>query len=337
MRKLLLRSESLVALTIVIVSVLIAILNPRFLSVSMLFNILRSGTVMGIFAISTTMIIIYGGVDVSFTYIAACSMYLTVRILLSLHYHGSVFVPFVVSGALGACFGLVNAFFISQFKLPTLLVTLGTSLLIQGAVVFFVGSEHIIDLPGHLLDFSKAALATIHTATGAASSLHPAILFTAFFALVGWFLLRKTLFGRGIYAIGGSRDAAQRSGLNIRAIEYALFGFAGLCAGVDGIIYASLNRQANPHLMVGDELTVIAAVVLGGASVSGGRGGVPGALLGVLLITLLNNSLVLVGVGTEWQKVVIGAVIIAGTALPILLSKVHPYRGGMVIRSRIAE
>lgn len=331
MRRLLFKSETIVALTIVIMIMVICSFNPAFFSIGTLFNILRSSIVMGIFAVSTMMVIIYGGVDISFTYIAACAMYLSIRLLVSIGYTGTPVLLFVLSGIIGLCFGLMNAFFISQFKLPTLIVTLGIGAAIQGFVVFFVGSEHIIDLPGHLLDFSRAGFLATKLPTGATVSLHPAILITMAFAVIVWFLLKKTIFGRGIYAIGGSREAAERSGLNIRSIEYALFGLVGFCAGIGGMVYACLNRQANPHLIVGSEMDVIAAVVLGGASITGGRGTVGGALLGVLLIVILNNSLILIGIPSEWQKVVIGAVIIIGTTLPILQAKSRQKHGDLTV------
>ncbi len=114
-----------------------------------------------------------------------------------------------------------------------------------------------------------------------------------------WLLLDFTMLGRGIYALGGSREAAERAGFNIRRIQYFIYGTVGLLAGIAGIIYASLNRQANPQELVGTELNVIAAVVLGGASLTGGRGTVIGSLLGVALVVIMNNSLVLIGVPSD--------------------------------------
>ena len=125
-------------------------------------------------------------------------------------------------------------------------------------------------------------------------------------AVIVWFLLKYTMLGRGIYALGGSREAAERAGFNIPRIQYFIYGTVGFLAGIGGIVYASLNRQANPQELVGTELNVIAAVVLGGASITGGRGTVIGTLLGVALVVIMNNSLVLIGVPSEWQRVVIG-------------------------------
>ena len=121
--------------------------------------------------------------------------------------------------------------------------------------------------------------------------------------------------------MGGAREAAERAGFNIRSNQFIIYGFVGLVSGIGGMIVATLFRQANPFSIVGTELDVIAAAVLGGASIAGGRGTVIGTLIGVLLITIVNSSLVLLGIPSEWQKVVVGFLILVGTAIPILQSK----------------
>jgi simple sugar transport system permease protein len=121
--------------------------------------------------------------------------------------------------------------------------------------------------------------------------------------------------------LGGAREAAERAGFNISKIQYFIYGTVGLFAGIAGIIYASLNRQANPQELVGTELNVIAAVVLGGASLTGGRGTVIGTILGVALVVIMNNSLVLIGIPSTWQRVAIGIIILIGTGLPALQAK----------------
>ena len=133
---------------------------------------------------------------------------------------------------------------------------------------------------------------------------------------------------RGIYALGGSREAAERAGFNIPRIQYFIYGTVGFLAGIGGIIYASLNRQANPQELVGSELNVIAAVVLGGASITGGRGTVIGTILGVVLVVTMNTSLILIGVPSEWQRVVIGLIILIGTGLPALQAQRSAKRAG---------
>lgn len=126
------------------------------------------------------------------------------------------------------------------------------------------------------------------------------------------------MIGRGIYAIGGNREVAERSGFNVRRIEHVIYGMVGVFASVAGVTQVALYRNANPAALMGAELEVIAAVVLGGAAITGGYGRVTGALLGLFLITILKSSLVLVGIPSEWQKVAVGIALIVGISVPAI-------------------
>jgi len=168
--------------------------------------------------------------------------------------------------------------------------------------------------------FARSTLVRIPLERGVAN-LHPAILITIGVIVVVWLLLKYTMLGRGIYALGGAREAAERAGFNVPRIQYFIYGFVGLLSGIAGMTFGSMARQANPQDIVGLELNVIAAVVLGGAQLTGGRGTVIGTILGVMLVVIANNSLVLVGVPTVWQRVVIGLIILVGTGLPALQAR----------------
>ena len=148
--------------------------------------------------------------------------------------------------------------------------------------------------------------------------LHPAVLMVVVLAVVVWLLLKYTMLGRSIYALGGAPEAAERAGFNVVRIQYFIYAFVGLLSGIAGMTFGSLARQANPQDIVGMELNVIAAVVLGGATLTGGRGTVIGTLLGVILVVIANNSLILIGVPTVWQRVVIGVIILIGTGIPAI-------------------
>ena len=123
-------------------------------------------------------------------------------------------------------------------------------------------------------------------------------------------LLRQTLLGRGIYALGGAPEAARRAGFNLRRIQLFIFALLGALAGIVGIIHASNMRNANPFDLAGLELTVIAAVVVGGADITGGKGSVLGTILGVFLLVIIGNSLLLVGLPTVWHNVAVGGVLL---------------------------
>lgn len=316
------KHEFIIAIIVLGLSLLIGLINPSFFSVSNIFSVVRSATIMGIFAMGVLVVLISGGIDVSFTGIAIFAMYTTVDFLVKQDYQGGMLLPFIIVAGIGLLLGLFNASLIGFFKLPTLIVTLGTLSLFRGAVLFFVGSDYYntAELPPGMREYARANVFTLDTAVGQ-TSLHPAIFILIFAALLVWFVLKYTTLGRSIYAMGGAREAAERAGFNLRLNQFIIYGFVGLISGIGGMIVAALFRQANPFSIVGTELDVIAAAVLGGASITGGRGTVIGTLFGVLLITIVNSSLVLLGIPSEWQKVVVGFLILLGTAIPIVQAK----------------
>jgi simple sugar transport system permease protein len=229
-----------------------------------------------------------------------------------------MWVAFIISGAIGLGLGFINAFFISRFNLPTLIVTLGTLSMFHGFVLFAIGNGIIRSMPPSFTAFARTTLIEVPLANGGVSRLHPGIFLTVVAVLLTWLLLDYTMLGRGVYALGGAREAAERAGFNIPRIQYFIYGTVGLLSGIAGVTYAALGRQANPQDIVGSELNVIAAVVLGGATLTGGRGTVLGTVLGVALVVIMNNSLILLGIPSTWQRVVLGIIIIIGTGVPAL-------------------
>jgi simple sugar transport system permease protein len=309
----------LVALTIIVLSIVITLINPAYSTLPNIFRILRSSIIVGMFAMGAVIVLISGGIDVSFPAVAMFAMYVTVRIMVDTGID-SVLFAFVVSALVGLLLGGINAVFIAVFKLPTLIVTLGTLSLFRGVLLFFIGSERlrIADVSEPLSEMARANLFTIEAPGGGLANLHIAFVFPVVLAVIVWLVLRYTMLGRAVYAIGGDREAAERVGFNLLRVQFFIYLFVGLIAGVTGMLYCVLSREADPFSLVGAELDVIAAVVLGGASITGGRGTVIGTVLGVLLITIISSSLVLVGIPSEWQRFVIGVLIIIGTAIPVL-------------------
>lgn len=306
-------TESVVAFIVVLLSLLIGVVNPSFLTIGSFFNLVRSGMITAMFALPVLIVIVSGGIDVSFTAIAAVAMYITARLLAG--YQGALAVPFLLGGLIGLALGLVNGLFISYFRLPTLIVTLGTAAMFQGFVLTFVGSNVIYNLPTSILSFSRSNLVVVRQGV-ALYGLHASVLLLIGAAFATWFILRKTMLGRGIYALGGNPVAAERMGFDVKAIQFFIYGFVGLLSGMTGILYSSFVGMARPTDLVGTELTVIAAVVLGGARITGGYGSVAGSLLGVLLVTLINSGLILVGISPFWQQAVLGLLILIGTGIP---------------------
>lgn len=315
-------NEFVILLAVIAVSAVVSAINPAFLSLSNLFDLLRVLTVTGILALGVLLVLISGGVDVSFPAIANVSSFAAALMLLAAGFDGSGLVFYLVAVPVGVVLGLLNGFLVAQFKVPTLIVTLGTSSLLYGGALFFLGGQSIYDLPRGTIEFSQSTIATVPSAGGSGTtSLHPAVLILFTLAVLVWLVLRYTTLGRQIYAIGGSAEVAVRSGVNLRRVQYFVYGTVGGMAAIAGVTYATLYRNVNPVGLQGAELPVIAAVVLGGALITGGRGSVVGSLLGVLLLGIVQNSLVLVGLPATWQQVAVGGVLIIGTAVPALRAR----------------
>ncbi|MCU0918000.1 MAG: ABC transporter permease [Planctomycetes bacterium] len=315
MRALLHRHEFYLAALTLALSAGIALANPAFCSVANLFDLCQGSTVMGLFALGVLIVLVSGGIDVSFAAIGAFSMYVTSKVLLGLDFQGSAAVALVLGGAIGTLLGLFNAFFIGFLRLPTLIVTLGSASLFRGFLLAFIGTAIVNTLPAGMVRFSKLTLWEMRLADGTIAGLPASFLLLVVAALLVGCVLQGTMLGRGIYALGGNPVAAARAGFNLRGRQLFIYGGTGLLSGLAGVVHACMMRNANPFDLVGMELNVLAAVVLGGAGITGGRGTVLGTLLGVGLIVTINNSLILLDVPSYWQKVVVGAVILVSTGI----------------------
>jgi simple sugar transport system permease protein len=309
------RTETYIGLTVVLLSILIGSTNQAFWSIGNLFDLLQSSVVVGIFAMGVLLVLLSGGIDVSFTAIAVFSLYATTKILTTIGFDGHVVWAFLLAAGFGILLGIVNGVFISIFKIPALIATLGTASLFRGIMLLFVGTFIINTLPKGMNELGRTTLFQYTASNGVRGGLSASVLILAAVVLIIWVLLRYTLLGRGIYALGGDATAAKRAGFNTKHIQFFVYGLVGLLSGVGGIVHASVIRSANPFDLIGMELSVIASVVLGGARITGGHGTVLGTILGVFLVVLINNSLILLGVPSYWQKIVIGLLILAGTGI----------------------
>jgi simple sugar transport system permease protein len=241
-------------------------------------------------------------------------MYATVRIFNGVGYKGTFLVPLLISALFGFVLGSFNAFIIHRFKLPTLIATLGTANLFNGILLTFLGSAQINSLPKGYSHFAKTYLLRVSSEYGV-SSIPIAFVIWMLVAFIVWYILKYTVLGRGVYAIGGNRISAERIGLNISMIHWFIYATAGAIAGMAGTINTALKRTCNPFDAIGIELTIIAAVVLGGVKITGGKGSMLGTVLGVFMFTVINNSLIMMGVSTYWQRAVIGLLIILSTSI----------------------
>ncbi len=315
LRRMTKRSEPYVFAVIVALSLLIQARSGQFFSGNNLVDLTRSLIVPAMFSIGCMMVIVSGGIDVSFPAIASLAMFVTDKVLLASNYSGNVLLAYAMSAGLGLLMGALNGFLIGFLRLPTLVVTLGTSSLYTG-LMYGAFAASASDVPPSIANHGKEILFTATNASTGLTSNMPIHIFILIGALIlAFFILRYTMLGRGIYAIGGDEIAAERAGFNVRGIKMFLYSFVGLLAGITGIVRISMMSYADPSTMLSMDMTVIAAVVLGGTRVTGGVGTLIGTVLGITLMTMLSNSLILIGIPTYWARAFTGAVIIIGTGV----------------------
>ena len=315
-------NETYLALVLIVFSMAITIASPVFFTLDNFAIMAKTSAGTAILAIGVFIVMLSGGVDVSCTTVAISTQYMTVLFILGTGIN-NIFVAFVVACILGIAFGAINAVFISIFKIPILITTLGTASLFNGIVTEFVGTKsyNVGDIPQCFKDFGNLSLITWNLPDGT-----PFGLSVFFFILLGvliltWVILKFTMIGRGIYALGGNPEAAKRAGFNLHKINFFIYCYAGFLAGIMGIIHVSLIYFSNPMHLIGEEMTIIAAVVLGGTRISGGTGTLTGTMLGVALIMILQKNLVLIGLSSYWQSFFVGLIIVIGVTITNVQNK----------------
>lgn len=284
------------------VCVLFAVLTPQFLTAANLMNVARQASINVVLAAGMTFVILTRGIDLAVGSVLGLSAVLAVQISLLEGWAWSAVPASLLGGALiGAATGAAVAF----ARLPPFIITLGTYTALRGAAYLTAGGTTVInnDLPFAWIG---------NDYLGPVPWL--VIIAAAVIVLSGW-TLRRTVFGRDVYAVGGNPEAARLAGINEAAVLVGVYTIGSTLAALGGVMSASRLYSANGQLGIGYELDAIAAVILGGTSFSGGIGTVIGTLYGALIIAVLNNGLTLLGLSFFWQLVVKGAVIVLAAAL----------------------
>lgn len=295
---------------IVVTCLSVGAINADFWQLSNLFDILRASVVRGLFALGVLVVLASGGLDVSFTAIAAFVMYTLTLFVVNVVPDLGIVPIFGIAGIMGAGLGALNGLLVSYLRAPALIVTIGTQYMLRGFLLTFIGTALFMNIPSAMDAFGRLNIITATAARGSEIGLPVYFLILILAATVTWWMLKHTLIGRAIFAAGGKPDVAERLGYRVKSVRVFVFAYAGLLAGVAGVIHVTANRLANPFDLAGTELAVIAAVVLGGARITGGMGSVVGTMLGVVLITLVSNVLILVGIPSAWQTAILGAFIL---------------------------
>lgn len=290
-----------------LLGVVLTILSPHFLTSNNLLNVLDQSVVVGIVAIGMTFVILIGGIDLSVGSVAGCAGVLLGRGLEHLP------IPFAIILAIlaGCGIGLFSGILIARFGLPAFVVTLGVMAIGRSLAYIFSGATAIADLPD---SFSNIVYTNVF---GIPAHVITLLILYA----LAWGYLNYTKGGRTIYAIGSNREAARTAGLNVLTFSIIPYIISGGLSAV-AITFASAQVMSiDPVAGTGLELDAIAAVVIGGASLYGGRGSIIGTLIGVLIMVMIRNGLNLLNVSPFWQGSAIGAVIITAVLIERLLSR----------------
>ena len=276
--------------------------DSGFLTSTNLLNILRATATISIMAVAMTFVIGAAQIDLS---VGATAGLASVATAMTIHDHG-VAAGIVVGLLTGLAVGSINGALVAFLAIPSFLVTLGMLGVAHGTAMWITNTE-----PQPILDndYNNAF------GSGDLGPMPSLVVWTLVVVVIGHVVLRKTSYGRRVLATGGNPVAARFSGVNTRRITFLVLAVMGLLAGLAGMLYAGRLQSGRFQWGEGDELSVIAAVILGGTSLFGGRASVIGALFGSLMIGLINNGLILAGLESSQQEIVRGAIIVVAVAL----------------------
>ncbi|MDR0841478.1 MAG: ABC transporter permease [Christensenellaceae bacterium] len=320
--KLLRKNEFYIFLVIIVVGLAIQFRSGQFFASNNLVDIFSAMIVPHLFGLGLFMIIVTGGIDISFPAIASLSCYITTKVMIDTNFNGSILVPLIMAGAIGWILGMLNGFLVVKFNFPALIITLGTQSIFRGINQGVLGAVQLPILPETMAKFGLEPLFKVVNRTSGLTSVMPIAAIIWVLAIVFVFLvMRFTMFGRGIYATGGNEVSAERAGFNVKKIKFLIYSFNGLLASIGGFIYFCRMGQYEPTNLIGMEMTIIAGVILGGTALTGGKGSLFGVFIGTFLMVLVDNSLILLGVPSFWKTFATGLLILIGVGISALQVK----------------
>ena len=287
---------------ILIIMFLVRLVAPRFLSVSNMINLFQTVSLVGIMSIGMTMVIITGSIDLSVAFLMSFTACMTANLLRNGILNDATALPFGLF--LGLVCGVINGVLVAKTKAEAFILTLATMCVFQGCALV-AANGNVITIGTMFFWFGTIYLGRIPIQT---------VIFIAL-ALIAAFVMRYTKFGRRIYAIGGNSEAAYLAGINVNLYKFFVFTINGFLCGVTAMLVLSKLSAANFNMASGYELESITACVVGGVSLSGGRGNIVGAFLGVMLMGVISNSLNLMMIPIFYHKIIVGVVLIIAVVL----------------------
>ena len=288
----------------IIMFILLTALSEDFLTTRNLLNVLSQTSSTMIVAVGMTFVLITGGIDLSVGSVAALSATLSVAFMVN--YQLPVAISLLLGLLVGIACGFINGLIISKLNLPAFIVTLAMMSSARGAALVYTNGKTIVGVPDSAIKFGQGYLFSIIPI--------PVVVMAIILVIAGIFIT-KTVFSRYIYAVGGNEECAKLSGINVNRVKLVVYSLSGLGAAIAGIIMTMRLASGQPTLGEGLEMDAIAACVLGGTSLSGGKGFLFGTIIGSVFLTTLSNGLNLMGVSSYMQQVLKGLIIVAAVCM----------------------
>lgn len=285
--------------------------SDQFLTMQNLLDLAESYAVTGIFALGLFVVLVTGGIDISFAAVASVVQYLLASLFVQFQFDNAL-LSILLAVMCGTLFGVLNALLITTLRVVSIIITISMQSLLFGLLMWVTGGRSLYSLPEwwitlrNVLPFSWQ---------GENFQVGLPLVTMLLIAAITALLLNKTNLGRQLYAVGGDAESARRIGIRVGLIHVFAYGWLGAMAAIGGLVQVYRMGEVVPNALVGGELDVLAATVLGGASLMGGKGTVSGTLMGVFLIAILKNGLNLVGVSNYFMNIVVGGVIMIAIAV----------------------
>lgn len=297
-------------IALIIMMIVFTVIDPIYMSGGNVLDIIKQSTINGLLAIGITFAILTGGIDLSIGSTFAIVIVSVGNLLIS---GMNPVLAFIIGLLIGLSLGVINGLMISKLKLQPFIATLGTMSMYRGVAYIITGGWPVLNIPNN---FRKMVDGTI------IGSIPVSVFILFAFAIVGYILLKHTRFGSYIYALGGNEEATRLSGVNVAYNKIMAYGFCGVGAALAGLVLLARLGTGEPTAGQGYELNAIAAAAIGGTSLSGGKGGIVGTLLGAILLSALKVGLIVSGVDSFWQYIATGAIIVIAAYFETIQDKI---------------
>lgn len=299
--------EARLALVLLFMFVGLSVFTDTFFTLGNLTSLLNNNAVNLIWAVGLLVVLIAGGIDISFAVAASVVQYIAAQCFMGMG-GGNWAIGLVIAGSLGIILGLINALLIHGFRVISIVITIATFNVFFGLLMFFTRGRNIYNLPDWWTD--RIFIFERQAADGTWSELNLSVAVMICCVLATWVMIRLTTLGRQLYAFGDNPEGARRAGVSVLQMQCVAFGWCGLMAGIGGLMQVNIAQEVVPNALYGRELDVLAAVVLGGARLGGGRGTIAGCVLGVMFVAITQNGLNLLGISPFAFQMIIGAAIL---------------------------